>query len=117
MIKYLKAEPNYNITELNQQAIYQYGKHQRIDKAIEELVELAHVLTKLRKLPSTCLNPRSDMFHEHFKPLMEEMADVTIMIECLLNTFELSVGQLDVEVVEKLEKFRHHLKRDETPYR
>lgn len=88
------------ITLLNRDLIDRFGKHQRLDKAIEELIELSHVLTKIKKLPPTCLNYNSDLLLEHMPTLLDEMADVTIMLVCLMDTLDVKQTILQ-EIVEK----------------
>lgn len=95
--------------ELNDNAVYYYGKHQRINKAIEELIELAHVLTKINKLPAIELNYGSEEFINYSGDLLCEIADVMIMLENLMYTFDIPSEALSHFYANKITKFKLHV--------
>lgn len=97
--------------KLNQEAISLWGKKQRIDKTIEELIEFTHVLVKLRKLPDSCLTKGSDTFLEFYNSFMEELADVIIVSNIISDTFEITDLEINRFTDLKLEKFKQILNK------
>lgn len=91
--------------QLNSEAIQLWGKHQRIDKTIEELIEFTHVLVKLKKLPENCFDKSSDTFLEFYPQFMSELADVIIVCNVMADTFGITDLEVDKFVDEKLAKF------------
>ncbi len=70
-----------------------YGKHSQIAKAIEELIELSEVLIKY-------LN-KSELDREH---LIEEMADVDVMMAQLMIIFGINTESYQDEISKKINR-------------
>ena len=70
-----------------------YGKHSQIAKAVEELIELSEVLIKY-------LN-KSELDREH---LIEEMADVDVMMAQLMIIFGINTESYQDEISKKINR-------------
>ena len=87
-------------------AIRHYGSNTQIDVAIEEMAELTQALVK-------CKRYAEDKDFERFRQnVVEEIADVEIMINQLFIIFDISCGEvLDIQN-EKLSRLRKRIEED-----
>ena len=67
------------VTDAIEQSIEHYGREHRIDQCIEECSELIQALLKNRRFPECA---------EHYSNVLEEIADVTIMVESMRRLFD-----------------------------
>jgi hypothetical protein len=80
-----------NEAEVLQKAIETYGEENQMDMAIEEMSELTKSILKLRRVKKTACN-NYDLSFE-IKNVLEEMADVQIMLDQLYLIFGKPVEQ------------------------
>lgn len=86
-----------------QDAINRYGEDPQIDMAIEEMSELTKALLKHRRAVK---NPAGYDFEKTKQNIIEEIADVQIMIEQLILMFNCDdeVNQIITKKTERLDK-------------
>ena len=87
-------------TKLNK-IIETYGKHSQIAKAVEELIELSEVLVKY-------LN-KGELDRDH---LIEEMADVDVMMAQLMIIFGIDTESYQDEIAKKIDRTLERMKQE-----
>jgi NTP pyrophosphatase (non-canonical NTP hydrolase) len=84
-----------------EKAIETYGKDMQLNVAIEELSEL---------IKEICKHKRGS---ENRDAIIEEMADVNIMLSQLQIIFNIRTGEIASKVIEKMERLEKRLERSE----
>ena len=87
------------ITEIYKQAIDTYGEHAQKLMAIEEMSELTKEI---------CKDFRGLLDREH---LIEEMADVLIMLDQMLLMYKVSGEEVRLMLIKKVERLKERLEK------
>ena len=87
------------ITEIYKQAIETYGVRAQKLMAIEEMSELTKEI---------CKDFRGKLNREH---LIEEMADVTIMLDQMLLLYKISGEEVGLMRIKKVERLKERLEK------
>ena len=88
-----------NRQELFQEAIKRYGADSQLNVAIEEMSELIKELCKMKRY--------GDQYD--VQKVIEEIADVEIMLEQVLMLFKLQQGDIDLYKTAKLQRLADRL--------
>ena len=86
-----KGDSTMTITELYEKTLKKYGQERQLDKSIEELSELIKAICKYK-------NCSSNEFDKRINDIIEEIADVEIMLEQLKLIFSSSEKVLFVKI-------------------
>lgn len=97
----LKSELDEKLEHLAQRAIKQWGVDAQIDQAIEECSELVTILA------------RRNRKRFNSDDVLEEMADVYIMLHELLILYDYTNQDLDKMIIKKLAKMEEKLNKNE----
>ena len=89
-------------------AVRQYGGNNQIDVAIEEMAELTQALIKTKRYAA---DEDFVIFREN---VIEEIADVEIMLQQLRLIFGIDEGDVDAEKDFKLSRLADRLKQEGT---
>ena len=91
---------NYQeVTDIYKQAIKTYGEHAQKLMAIEEMSELTKEI---------CKDFRGKLDREH---LIEEMADVLIMLDQMLILYKISGEEVGLMRIKKVERLKERLEK------
>ncbi len=91
---------NYQeVTDTYEQAIKTYGEHAQKLMAIEEMSELTKEI---------CKDFRGKLDREH---LIEEMADVLIMLDQMLILYKISGEEVGLMRIKKVERLKERLEK------
>lgn len=95
------VEVNQGIVE---KSIQHYRENYELDVCQEELAELIQAISKCKRYG--CSGAQRDN-------LIEEMADVTIILETLKQIYDVTDVQLNLEIIRKQERNLERIKNEE----